>query len=135
MRLKESDYAAYKAQVAQDLRRSLNESVTYARRRARDNDLDIDITVDDLMELWRKTDGRCVMSNKPMSLETGTVKNRNMMKVSIDRKDSTVGYTKNNIQLVCYMYNAGKNSSTDEETLEFWRSVINYQDSLKAIDA
>jgi len=135
MRLKESDYAAYKARVAQDLSRSLNESVTYARRRARDSDLAFDITVDDLIELWRKTDGRCVMSNKLMSLETGTVKNRNMMKVSIDRKDNDKGYTKDNIQLVCYRYNAGKNASTDEETLEFWRSVINHQDSLKATNA
>jgi hypothetical protein len=46
------------------------------------------------------------------------------MKVSIDRIDSSKGYTKNNIQCVGGIVNKSKNELSDAEYLELCRAVV-----------
>ena len=43
---------------------------------------------------------------------------------SIDRIDSSKGYTKNNCQLVCTMYNFAKNKYTYEDVLKMSKALI-----------
>lgn len=47
---------------------------------------------------------------------------------SIDRIDSSLGYTENNCQMVCVMYNVAKNEWSDVEFLKLARALIEYTD-------
>ena len=77
--------------------------------------VDCEITRDDLMKLWESQDGRCAISNYPMKHISS-----NLFSVSVDRIDSSQGYTRNNIQLVCQAINLAKNSFSNQEMIEFW---------------
>lgn len=50
--------------------------------------------------------------------------------LSIDRIDSTKWYTKDNIQIVCYMYNVMKSTFTDSECLSFANALVKKQISV-----
>ena len=83
------------------------------RNKKRGKNHDFDITVDFLMDLLEKQDGLCAMSGIEMLTTThrdecpeGMRINPN--KLSIDRIDSNIGYTKNNVQLVCCWVNLMK---------------------------
>lgn len=87
----------------------------HLKKAKRNRTLDFEITKDDLMDLWDAQDGKCAISNYPMK----TVFN-SLFAVSVDRIDSSLGYTKDNIQLVCQGINFAKNHYTNEEMIEFW---------------
>jgi hypothetical protein len=66
---------------------------------------DFDITVPFLVDLFEKQDGRCVLSGLPMATTTHIDERPDDMrsnpnKLSIDRIDSSRGYTEDNVQLV-----------------------------------
>jgi hypothetical protein len=75
----------------------------------------IDITVDFLVDLYEKQEGRCAITKHKM-----TTKFKCLYCISIDRIDSSKGYTKDNVQLVCQAMNFCKNAFTNEEILRFW---------------
>lgn len=70
----------------------------------------VDLTIDDLIEIWHKQQGKCAISGMEM------MANRKHLKsVSLDRRASSGPYSKENVQLVCRWANFAKNSHTDEE--------------------
>lgn len=50
--------------------------------------------------------------------------NRSPFAPSIDKINPSKGYTKDNIQIVCWWYNAAKGRYTDEEVFELCKAVI-----------
>lgn len=58
-----------------------------------------------LSDLVNKQNGLCAITNKPMSLITGTNKSRNLDLMSLDRIDSSKGYVIGNVWLVRYIVN------------------------------
>lgn len=85
-----------------------------AKRRANKKNLDFDIDLNFMYYLWNKQRGLCNISKLPMSF---SFKNQdNKYNVSIDRIDSSNGYTKDNVQLVCSIVNKMK---LDLNTIEF----------------
>ena len=82
--------------------------------------LDFDILY--LEELYNKQKGLCAISNIPMTyvLYNG----HNNTNVSIDRIDSSKGYIKNNIQLVCCIINKMKLNMTLDELLFYCTHII-----------
>jgi len=83
------------------------------RNKKRGKNHEFDITVDFLMELYEKQTGLCAMS----AIEMSTTSHRdecpegmrvNPNKLSIDRIDSNLGYTEDNVQLVCCWVNLMK---------------------------
>lgn len=82
---------------------------------ARKRKVDMSITIDDLLSLWKKQKGICALSRLQMTFKTN-----NLLSVSLDRKDSAGHYTPDNIQFVCRWVNLGKGNRTDAEM----RSVI-----------
>lgn len=50
--------------------------------------------------------------------------NRSSFCPSLDKIDPFKGYTPDNVQVVCWIYNVAKQQSTDEEVLKFCESVI-----------
>jgi hypothetical protein len=109
----------YHDKLAQDYARTLNSLLTDVNRRAVLKGITATITLEDLVTLWHRQQGRCAMSGLAMSLAKGTLKHRNYYKVSVDRIVCDGGYTQDNIQLVCYLYNTAKGTCTDAEVLDF----------------
>jgi len=75
----------------------------------------IDVTLQDLKELWEKQGGICTFSSVNLVLSTHTQTNKNpIYRASLDRIDSTKGYTKENIRWVSLAINWMKNTMSDE---------------------
>lgn len=76
-----------------------------------------DITLDYLLELWNKQDHKCAISG----IEMTTLKGKGVYyfsNVTVDRIDSKLGYTKDNIQLVCSWANSAKSNLDSEKFKE-----------------
>lgn len=81
--------------------------------------LDVNIDYEYLMELWAKQNGRCVITNLPMVHHWNS-----MLSISIDRVDSSKGYVKGNVQLVCQAINRLKNNNANEDVEAFLESCF-----------
>lgn len=78
----------------------------------------VQISMQDLVEQWKKQEGRCIYTNMPLSLVyKDTCWNKST--ASIDRIDSTKGYMKDNIQWVHKRINTMKSDMTESEFLNF----------------
>jgi len=86
-----------------------------ARQKKRGKIIDIDIKVDFLVDLHKKQKGYCAITKHKM-----TIKLNCLYSISVDRIDSSKGYTKDNIQLVCQAMNFAKNAFANEDILKFW---------------
>lgn len=84
-----------------------------------DYELDFDFIVD----LYYKQDGKCAYSKIPLQLRTGQDTSYNR-KASLERKDPFLGYTRDNVCLICYefntMDNAVKYKTKDEADSAGW---------------
>ncbi len=74
-----------------------------------------------LLDLFYRQDGLCAITAQPMTHIRG--QGRINTNISLDRIDSTKGYTEDNVQLVCCIVNIMKHNMTDVE-LRFWCSQI-----------
>jgi hypothetical protein len=110
---------------SKDKRRS-NESAIYFIKRLisgksstkRENRTwDKDITPEVIYDLYKRQDGLCAITKEKLTHIAG--KGKIKTNISIDRIDSNLPYTIDNIQLVCYIVNIMKNSFTKEELKEW----------------
>jgi len=93
-----------------------------ARQHSRDRKHPVpEITKDDLINLWNKQSGLCSYTGWPMEFTIGSPK-----VVSLERKDQTIGYTKENITLVCWCVNDAKGKLKHDEFIELCKAVINH---------
>ena len=93
--------------------------ITRSNRR---HPVDPSLTVEDLLELWEKQNGKCAQTNILMTHLKGAGKVDT--NVSVDRINNNIKlYTKDNIQLVCYRYNMMKHQM-DENDLKKWCKII-----------
>lgn len=84
--------------------------------------LNINITVQDIKDLYQKQEGKCAISGKHMTCfgytQTNDDKhNINKWNTSIDRIDSKKGYNKENIQLICGIGNRMKTDMNTNQLL------------------
>lgn len=105
----------------------------------RSKDLDIQITIQDIKDLYNKQNGKCALSNIKMThIAYNTVGNQhtiNKWNISIDRIDSTKGYTPDNIQLICTIINRMKSDMDDTELVLLANKVSIYNvDKIKQIN-
>lgn len=70
-----------------------------------------------------KQDGKCALTKFPMTLVWGNGK-KNIYNLSVDRIDSSKGYTKDNIQLVCAAANMMKGYMEYNELIHFCEAII-----------
>ena len=74
--------------------------------------------------LWQKQKGRCYYTNIPMSTNKKDV----LTLVSVDRKNSDLGYTLDNIVLCCYSVNSFKFSFSSVDIQYFIKLIYdNYE--------
>lgn len=92
-------------------------------RALKDNKFKFDLTLDQVLELWDKQNGKCAISGLDMTTIRG--KGKMILNASIDRIVPGNDYTISNIQLVCSHVNMMKSDLTEEELLEFCEAIIN----------
>lgn len=91
-----------------------------ARKRAIDNGLEFNITVDDIV-----FPNICPILSIPIIIDCGHGNNWNSP--SIDRIDNTKGYTKDNIVIISHKANNLKNDASNEELIkiyEFYHKLL-----------
>lgn len=91
-----------------------------ARTRARNSEMDFDLTRDFLLELWRKQDGRCCYTGMALTFDG----NRLSSALSIDRIDSSLGYVESNVVLCCRIVNEMKSNLTVDKFVELCRRIV-----------
>lgn len=109
----DSDTALYKL---------LNVRLLGAKGRSKKCKLDFDLTLDYLLELWKTQNGLCAVSKIPMTYNWSS--GRIFTNVSIDQINPHLGYTKENIQLVCMAVNQMKSDMSIEELYMFCEAII-----------
>lgn len=80
-----------------------------------------EITVDDVADLYEEQEGKCALTG--WSIGFPEVGHSQLSTVSIDRIDSSIGYTKSNIQLVDKRVNMMKQSYDQNTFIEVCRAV------------
>jgi hypothetical protein len=75
------------------------------------------ITVDQLEQLLKQQNGKCFYSGLPMSHQ------RDPYAVSVDRRDSSQGYTLDNIVLTCWIVNDLKGDLPEQTFLDLCRAI------------
>lgn len=121
-------------EVSESLERYLRRTAAGARSRAKRRGLPCDITADYLVELYKKQEGKCARTGVPLELSNPTAYRRVAPNtISIDRVDSLLGYTRDNIELVTSAFNVAKNTTTHEELYELCKLYIrNYEERLSS---
>lgn len=68
--------------------------------------------------------GRCAVTGMEFQLINRGVNKKNHLAPSVDRIDSTVGYTDENTRIVCWWYNMAKGELTDNQMKNCCRRVV-----------
>ncbi len=68
--------------------------------------------------------GICEQTGKSFIFNKDPLERCNPWRPSIDRVDSSLGYSKTNCQMVCAIYNMGKSDWTDTDMLEMAKGII-----------
>lgn len=108
--------------VSNSPRNYINALLSHKHRR---DNLDIDY----MMELYETQGGKCALSGRTMTYQRGNGKVPT--NISIDRIDSSKGYVKGNVQLVCCLVNILKNEWDQEDFINFCRDIVKKADKEK----
>ena len=93
--------------------------------RAKEKNLEFDLDLNEIhkfisTEKCQKTGFSFVIKDKGRNF-----KDRSPFTPSVDKIDPSKGYTKDNIQIVCWWYNLAKATYSDKEVLELCKAVVN----------
>jgi hypothetical protein len=113
-----------------DLIRHLNSLIYGCRSRSKDTwklagsqrGKECSIVKEDLLELWYKQEGKCALSG--IIMENMINGGYNIFNTSVDRIDTSKGYVKENIRLVCNKVNIMRSNMRDEELLMFCKAIV-----------
>lgn len=107
----------------------LKERMQGVYQRAKKSSLDVSINIEYLRDLWYKQEGKCAVSGIPMTVLVYS--GRIPTNVSVDRIDSSKGYTTGNVQLVCMVVNQMKGDLSIENLLYFVTEILKNNKELK----
>lgn len=88
----------------------------------------IEITLQDLKQLWEKQNGRCPYTGWELENPQNTFDKmkRSPRRASVDRIDSNKDYTKDNIEFVSLIAQYAKNTFSKQELIDFCKTVADY---------
>lgn len=98
----------------------------YTLNSVKRRDLEIDINLEYLKEIWQTQNGVCPYTGISLTLpEANNIKIINICeRASLDRIDSSKGYIKGNVQFISTPINYMKSTMSHEETLNFLNVVV-----------
>ncbi len=82
-----------------------------------------DLTIDDIRDVFERQKGKCAVTGLPMTTEASTHYNPRWTNVSLDRCNVDVGYTRQNIIMVCWSVNRMRHRMSYGD-LRFWCQLI-----------
>jgi hypothetical protein len=98
-----------------------------ARLRALERRQEFSITLEDLRNQWDRQEGLCPITGwqmeNPRTVRDWNHRNTNPRRASLDRIDSSKGYSPDNIQFVSVMANYAKNNFTLTDLIEFGLAI------------
>ena len=84
------------------------------KQRAKNMKIDFEIDSKFIDQLIEKQNNKCILTNIEFSFEKSIKSSRRPLAPSIDRINPKLGYTKDNVRLVCVMVNLSLNEFGDE---------------------
>lgn len=109
--------------------------VNRIKQRAKHRNLEYNVSTEFLWNLFLKQDKKCALSGLPLKLATynrvtNTGKsqhyNADIVTASLDRKDSNLGYTENNVQWVHKIVNIMKGAINDNDYIYFCKKIAEF---------
>lgn len=97
--------------------------VKHGVKQAKIKQIECNLTVVDLRNLWDLQNGRCYYTDRELNLPVNSESMSIWNSPSIDRIDSSLGYTPENTRMVLKEVNFMKHSSSHEDFLEFCRMI------------
>ena len=104
-------------------------AVETVRKRCKRRGIECTITPAIVKNLWDKQNGICPITGWKMELRKSGI-GLVPTTVTIDRIDQSVGYTQNNIRLICFTANNARHTGSDEDLLKFCKAVVNHARSV-----
>lgn len=121
------NYLLRRSEWSKSIRGKLYDLLEAARARAKKQNLQIDIDLNFLLELYEKQSGKCKLTNLNFTFEKRkSGKNYNPFNPSIDKIDYSKGYTKDNVRLVCTIVNLALNTFGEENFALMCQAYINH---------
>lgn len=102
-----------------DLRSRCSQLITSARARAVKKGLPFELDTDTLVAIIRVQGHKCSVTGTPFDISESTTYSRSPLAPSIDRRNSDLGYTWDNVQIVVGWYNVFKNEWSDDDAKKF----------------
>jgi hypothetical protein len=106
-----------------------NRMLYSARDRAKENSLEFNITIEDIV-----IPDKCPLLGIVLESHIGTgAKCGHLNSPTLDRKDPTIGYVKGNVWVISKMANQAKNSCTFEQFEKLyrnWKAALNPKNSM-----
>lgn len=99
-----------------------------AKQRAKEKGLDITITTDWVVEKLQPLYCEATGVELTLTHDDSRDSYRTWNRPSLDRIDSTLGYTPENTRVVSVMYNTAKADYTDQQMYELAQAIINFKD-------
>lgn len=79
------------------------------------------VTINQLVAIYDRQDGRCALSGIKMVWAQGEITPFTM---SVDRINPSIGYTEDNVRLLCHCVNSFKLTMSDAEMLDVARAIL-----------
>lgn len=117
----------YNANRRASLLGTLKYMLIHVRSRSKRKGLPFDLDMEWLKEELVKNNFCCARSNLPLTPSREDKAGKRGIyptTISLDKVDPTKGYTKDNVEVVCYLYNISKNKFTTEDVIEMAKGVL-----------
>lgn len=101
----------------------LSRLLTQAKSRQRKTNIPVEITVDQLCDLWEQQSGKCAISDVHMTHHRDG-SGRKDFNASLDRIEPPLGYVNGNVQLVCDRVNTMRHTLS-VDMFYWWIKTIN----------
>lgn len=99
-------------------------SLKRAKKRAKEKNILFEINLEWTKKQWEKQNGKCLLSGMPFDLTPSSYR-VNPYSPSLDRIDSSMGYTKDNTRLILSQINFSINEYGFEEYLKIAKACLN----------
>lgn len=119
--------AVYKNKKIETIEGKVSFLMNNINKRSKDKNYINEMSSEYLVELYNKQNKKCFYTGLEMTLGSyGVEHKKNKLVVSVDRKNSKIGYTKDNVVLCCWIINNMKQDLDIEDFKNFCKIINNY---------